>query len=42
MKTRRKIKIFYATAADITNLGAPRSMDISVVTNLQRLGYEVS
>ena len=42
MKTRRKIKIFYATAADITNLGAPRSTDIPVVTNLQRLGYEVS
>ena len=41
MQIRRKIKIFYATAADITNLGAPKSMDIQVVTNLQRLGYEV-
>ena len=42
MQTIRKIKIFYATAGDIRNLGAPRSMDIQVVTNLQRLGYEVS
>ena len=42
MQTRRKIKIYYATAGDITNLGAPRSMDIPVVTNLQSLGYEVS
>ena len=42
MQTKRKVKIFYATAADVTKLGAPRSIDIQVVTNLQRLGYEVS
>lgn len=42
MQTKRKVKIFYATAADVTKLGAPRSIDIPVVTNLQRLGYEVS
>jgi glycosyltransferase involved in cell wall biosynthesis len=41
MQTKRKVKIFYATAADVTKLGAPRSIDIQVVTNLQRLGYEV-
>ena len=41
MQTKRKLKIFYATAADITKLGAPRSIDIQMVTNLQSLGYEV-
>lgn len=42
MHTKRKTKIFYATAADVTKLGAPRSIDVQVVTNLQRLGYDVS
>lgn len=42
MQIKRKVRVFYATAADISILGAPRSIDIQVVTNLQRLGYEVS
>ncbi len=42
MESNKKVKIFYATAADITKLGAPKSIDIQMVKNLHCLGYEVS
>ena len=36
------MKIYYATSEDINVLGAPRSIDIPMVENLNQLGHEVS
>tara|TARA_B100000401_G_scaffold425622_1_gene355484 strand:- start:161 stop:1384 length:1224 start_codon:yes stop_codon:yes gene_type:complete len=38
---KRRIKIFFATAADISLLGAPRSMDIPLVKNIYQQGYDI-
>ena len=38
---KRKVKIFFATAADISVLGAPRSIDIPLVKNIHQLGYDI-
>ena len=40
MQTKRKSQDILCNC--VTKLGAPRSIDIPVVTNLQRLGYGVS
>lgn len=37
----KKFKIFFATAVDITILGAHRSIDIPMVQNMQNLGYDI-
>ena len=42
MPNRNLLKVFFATAADVEALGAPRSIDIPMVKALNDLGYKVS
>ena len=42
MSSEKGLKVYYATAADVELLGAPRSIDIPIVKYLNELGCEVS
>ena len=42
MPNRNLLKVFFATAADVEALGAPRSIDVPMVKALNDLGYKVS